>query len=918
MKRLFLIDAYALIFRSYYAFINRPIKNSKGINTSAIFGFTATLDELLRKEIPDYIAVVFDPSGPTFRNKIFTEYKANRLKTPEEIKVSVPYIKLILDGFNIPVIEIDGYEADDVIGTLAKNAEQKGMKVFMVTPDKDYAQLVSEHIFMYKPSRKDKGIEIWGIPEVLKNFNVSHPEQVVDVLALWGDASDNIPGAPGIGEKTAKELIGKYNDVENLINNVNELKGRQKESILNNIDKIKLSKQLVKLNTNVPVNIEIEQLKKSNPDFNKLKKIFNELEFKALSERILNAKMNSEYEQGTLFPVEQQKQNDTIQNELKTIKDVSHNYYLIDNENELIILINSLLNKDQICFDTETTSLDVFNAELVGMSFAVKPHEAWYISFPSDKNLTLQWLEIIKPLLLNEKTIKIGQNIKFDMQVLKQYSIEVRGKLFDTMIAHYLIQPELKHSMDYLAEVYLKYKPVSIEELIGKKGKNQLSMRDVNIETVKEYAAEDADVTLQLYLILSDELEKYVVTELAEDIEMPLIEVLADMEKAGVKININELNNYAKVLKNELNIIQEEIYKTAGKSFNIASPKQLGEILFEHLKIAVNVQKTKSEQYPTGEEVLIKIKDKHPIIPKILEFRAIQKLLNTYVETLPELVNPLTGRIHTSFEQAWVSTGRLSSKNPNLQNIPIRDDRGREIRKAFIPADDNHLLLSADYSQIELRIMAHLCEDENMIEAFRDNQDIHTATAAKIYNIPVQEVNREMRTKAKTANFGIIYGISAFGLSQRLNIPRQEASKLIEGYFITYPKVKEYMNKNIEFAKSQGYVKTIMGRRRYLPQIHSANTMIRGMAERNAINAPIQGSAADIIKLAMVKIHQKIKNSFKSRMILQVHDELVFDVFKPELETIKEIVKYEMEHAVSLKVPLKVDIGVGNNWLEAH
>lgn len=918
MKRLFLLDAYALIFRSYYAFINRPIKNSKGLNTSAIFGFTSTLDEILRKEDPDYIAVVFDPSGPTFRNKIFPEYKANRLKTPEDIKIAVPYIKKILDGFNIPFIEIEGYEADDVIGTLAKTAEQRGMKVFMITPDKDYAQLVSENIFMYKPSRQDKNAEIWGIPEVLKNFNVSHPKQVIDVLALWGDASDNIPGAPGIGEKTAKELIGKYHTIESLIENVNELKGRQKESIANNADKIRLSKQLVTLNTSVPVDIDIEQLKKNNPDIKKLKEIFNELEFKALSERILNVNKTSKFQQGTLFPIDLKEQEEITHNQYNTLKDIPHNYYLIDNEDELKLLVNSLLNQPQVCFDTETTSLDVFKAELVGMSFAVRPYEAWYLSFPTERNQILRWLEIIKPLLKNEEILKIGQNVKFDIQVLKQYSTEVEGKLFDTMIAHYLIQPELKHSMDYLAEVYLNYKPVSIEELIGKKGKDQKSMRNVDINTIKEYAAEDADITFQLFNILKDEIVKHGLEKLAEDIEMPLIRVLSDMEQAGVKININELNKYSEILKNELSIIQEEIFKSAGKSFNIASPKQLGDVLFEHLKIPFNVQKTKSDQYATGEEVLLKIKDKHPIIPQILEFRTIQKLLNTYVESLPLLVNPVTGRIHTSFEQAWVSTGRLSSKNPNLQNIPIRDERGREIRKAFVPANEDYILLSADYSQIELRIMAHLCEDENMINAFLENKDIHIATAAKIYNVPIQEVTREMRTKAKTANFGIIYGISSFGLSQRLNISRQEASKLIEGYFITYPKVKDYMNKNIDFAKSQGYVKTIMGRRRYLPQINSANAMIRGMAERNAINAPIQGSAADIIKLAMVRIHRKIKNSFKTRMILQVHDELVFDVYRPELDKIKEIVKNEMENAVSLKVPLIVDIGTGNNWFEAH
>ena len=917
MQKLFLLDAYALIFRSYYAFINRPIKNSKGQNTSAIYGFTATLDELIRKENPDYIAVVFDYPGPNFRNILYPEYKANRMKTPEEIKTSVPYIKKVLEGYNIPVIEIDGYEADDVIGTIAKRGEEEGFRVFMMTPDKDYGQLVSDNIVMYKPAKSNNEAEILGKAEILNLYSIQDPVQVVDILALWGDASDNIPGAPGIGEKTAKELIVKYGTVENLFDHIHELKGKQRDSIEKNREQIILSKKLATLETHVPIEIDLEKFKRKPLNSAVLKSVFAELEFRTLANRILSQEKPAVTEQGVLFASENLGNSSEISNR-NTIHEVKHAYKCIENEEELKSLRDFLLTKDKVCFDTETTSLNTFEAELVGISFSVRAHEAWYIPVPPDRVQSLAILEILRPLFENEGIVKIGQNLKYDIQVLMQYGFVVKGTLFDTMIAHYLIQPELRHNMDYLSEVYLNYKPVAIEELIGKKGKGQLSMRDVKIEKICEYAAEDADVTWQLAERFEPELTKQGLAVLAANVEMPLIQVLADMERTGIKLNTIELNNYAEVLKKEITNLQDGIFTLAGMQFNIASPRQLGEILFEHLKIPARVKKTKTNQYPTGEEILQEIADQHDIIPKILDFRTLQKLLNTYVEALPALINPSTGRVHTSYEQAWVSTGRLSSKNPNLQNIPIRDERGREIRKAFIPRDENYVLLSADYSQIELRIMAHLCEDSNMIEAFRQNQDIHTATAAKIYNVSLSDVSREMRGRAKTANFGIIYGISSFGLSQRLHLTRQEATKLIEGYFNTYPYVRHYMNKNIEKAKANGYVETILGRRRYLPEIHSANALVRGMAERNAINAPIQGSAADIIKLAMVNIFNKIQSGHRSKMILQVHDELVFDVYKPELEEIKSIVKYEMENAIALKVPLVVDIGTGNNWLEAH
>jgi len=922
-KKLFLFDAYALIFRAYYAFINHPIKNSTGMNTSAIFGFTNTLDEVIRKEKPTHIAVVFDPPPPTFRHEIFKEYKATRLKTPEEIKSSVPYIKDIIRGFNINVIEVNGYEADDVIGTLAKRAEKEGFMTYMMTSDKDYAQLVSENIFIYKPRRSGSDVEIIGVNEVKDSFRVSKPGNVIDVLALWGDSTDNIPGVPGIGEKTAKGLIEKYNDLDKIYEHIDELKGQQKENILKYKQQVDLSKKLVTIVVDAPVDININDLAIKEPDRDSLVKVFKELEFRTLAARILNVEdisvsNGSVAVQQDLFQsrgINTSSQKPTDKDNITTVR---HKYQLSDTKDKRAKLINKLSNLKEFSFDTETTSLDVHKSELVGMSFSNKQNEAYYVPVPARQNEARPVASEFRKVFSDERIKKIGQNIKYDMQVLGNYDIEVKGDLFDTMIAHYLIQPDLKHNLEYLASNYLNYNPVSIEELIGKKGKNQLSMRSVDIDVIREYAGEDADLTWQLYKILADELKKNGMTELAERIEMPLIRVLADMEKAGFKLNTKNLGKYAKELRDQIISIEKEIYTLAGIEFNISSPKQLGEILFEKLNISGGIQKTKTKQYSTSEEVLVRLKDKHDIIDKVLDYRALKKLLSTYVEALPKLINQKTGKIHTSFEQAWVTTGRLSSKNPNLQNIPIREERGREIRKSFVASDKDHVLLSADYSQIELRLMAHLSKDANMLEAFRNNEDIHSATAGKIYNIRPENVTPEMRRKAKTANFGIIYGISAFGLSQRLNISRADAKKLIDSYFNSYGKVKEYMEKSIEMAKEKGYAETIFGRRRYLKDINSANALIRGMAERNAINTPLQGSAADIIKLAMVNIHKRLSGRYRTRMILQVHDELIFDVYRPELEEIKKLVKYEMENAVRLEIPLITDIGVGENWLEAH
>ncbi len=915
-KKLFLFDAYALIFRSYYAFINHPIKNSKGFNTSAIFGFTNTIDEIIRKEKPTHLAVVFDPPPPTFRHNLYSEYKATRLKMPEEIKISVPYIKEIIRGFNIPIIEIEGYEADDVIGTLAKKAEKEGFIVYMMTSDKDYSQLVSDNIFIYKPRRSGGEAEIIGISEVNENFRVKSPENVIDVLALWGDSTDNIPGVPGIGEKSAKGLIEKYININGLYKHIDELQGKQKENILKYRQQVELSRQLVTIVQDVPVDIGIKSLKYKEPDRHSLMKVFNELEFRTLISRILESDYRAV--QKELFEIRTEESAGKMTKEFDNIKTVRKYYSLVDTKAGRQDLINRLVHLEEFSFDTETTSLDVHEAELVGLSFSYKAHEAYYVPVPANRAETQNIINEFKIVFSSDRIKKIGQNIKYDIQVLGNYDIAVEGDLFDTMIAHYLIQPDLKHNLQFLSENYLNYTPVAIEELIGSKGKAQQSMRNVNINTIKDYACEDADLTWQLYQILEKELETNGLTELSRRIEMPLIRVLSDMENTGFRLNIEDLNKYGVILRDQIINVEKDIFRLAGIEFNISSPKQLGEILFEKMNISGNVQKTKTKQYSTSEEVLIKFKEKHEIIDKVLEYRALKKLLSTYVDALPKLINSKTGKIHTSFEQAWVTTGRLSSKNPNMQNIPVREERGREIRKSFVSSGKDYLLFSADYSQIELRLMAHLSKDENMIEAFRKGEDIHSATAVKIYNVNPENVTGEMRRRAKTANFGIIYGISAYGLSQRLNISRAEARNLIDNYFRTYGKVKEYMEKSINLAKERGYAVTIFGRRRYLKDINSANAFIRGMAERNAINTPLQGSAADIIKLAMVNINKKILGRYKTRMILQVHDELIFDTYKKELEDIKKIVKHEMENAVRLEVPLVVETGTGDNWLEAH
>ena len=930
MKKLFILDAYALIFRSYYAFINRPIINTKGLNTSAIFGFVNTLLEILTKEKPDYIAVAFDFPGPNFRHKIFKEYKSNRPPTPEGIKTAVPYIKDILSAFNIPVYEIEGYEADDTIGTMAKKAEKLGFTVYMMTPDKDYAQLVSENIFMYKPRRSGSDVDILGVEEVKQKFSIENPLQVIDILALWGDSSDNIPGAPGIGEKTSKKLIKEFGSVENIIANIDKLKGRQKLSIEENKEQVLLSKDLATIRLDVPVEINETDLKLQAPDIAKITSIYDDIEFKRFLARTV-AYANSLSDEKIDIPIETPKTKpvqggavqgdlfaaagvETIQKEKNTIKNVNHKYILVDDDEKLDLLISSLEKSNEFCFDTETTSINAVSADLLGVSFSVKEHEAFYLPVAGDTEFVKQKLLPLTKFFNDETKLKIGQNIKYDIIVLSNYDIEVKANLFDTMIAHYLIEPDLRHNLNYLSENYLDYTPVKIEELIGKKG----NMKNVPVEVVSDYACEDADLTYQLKQKFAPQLKENELYKLFEEIEMPLIKVLASMEIAGVSLDAESVKDYSKKLKQELISTQEKIYELAGKEFNIASPKQLGEVLFDDLKVIDKPKMTKTKQYKTGEEILVKLKDKHPIINEILEYRSLAKLISTYVEPLPLLINSKTNRIHTSYNQAVAATGRLSSTNPNLQNIPIREERGREIRKFFVSKED-FVFVSADYSQVELRIMAHLSEDENMISAFKNNEDIHLSTAAKIAKKPISEVTSKERSHAKSANFGIIYGISAFGLAENLSVSRKDAKQLIDNYFETYPKVKQYMDNSITMAREKGYAETIFERKRILKDINSQNHMIRSLAERNAINAPIQGSSADIIKIAMINIYNKMqKNNMKSKMIMQVHDELNFDVAKDELEKMKEIIKYEMENAVKLKVSLTVDIGVGSNWYEAH
>lgn len=924
--KLFLIDAYALIYRSYYAFLKNPRINSKGMNTSAIFGFINSLEDVLKRENPTHIAVAFDPKGPTFRHEAYELYKAQREETPEVIRQSVPIIKDIIEAYNIPILEVPRFEADDVIGTISKQAEKEGFDVFMMTPDKDYGQLVSDHIFMYRP-KFGGDYEIMGVKEVLNKYSLTSVNQVIDLLGLMGDSSDNIPGCPGVGEKTAQKLLEEYGSIEKLLENTDKLKGSLQKRVTENVEQIRFSKFLATIKTDVPIQFDAVKCVREKPNEARLTEIYTELEFRTFINKLTAeekkpapAKVAKGPVQGSLFDIFAPEEPSVPKySTLADLKSIAHTYHLVDNEEKRENLGRFLLSQDFFAFDTETDGIDPLTAGLVGMSFAVKENEAWYVPVPADAKEAAKVIAHFSPALQNPQSLKIGQNIKFDILVLRKYGVRVAGPLFDTMIAHYLLNPELRHGMDYLADTYLKYKTIPIEKLIGPKGKNQLSMRDVPIAQIAEYAAEDADVTLKLKNYFAPELKKEGLESLFFDIEMPLIYVLAEMEETGVKLDTVALKQSSDVLTGELNKLEKEIHELAGVKFNINSTKQVGEILFERLKIEEKAKKTKTGSYSTSEDILEKMRSKHPIVGKLLEYRGLKKLLSTYIDALPELIRPETGKVHTSFNQTVTSTGRLSSTNPNLQNIPIRDDLGREIRKAFIPDNEDCIFFSADYSQIELRIMAHLSKDEHMIEAFRSGADIHAATAAKIYGIPVEEVTSDMRRKAKTANFGIIYGISVFGLAERLNIPRAESKELIDGYFKSYPGIRDYMDESIEVARDKGYVETIYKRKRFLPDIKSHNAIVRGYAERNAINAPIQGSAADIIKVAMVAIFKRFEaEGLKSKMILQVHDELNFNVLKEEQEKVKQIVLEEMEGAIKLEVPLIADCGEGANWLEAH
>ena len=925
-KKLFLLDAMALIYRAYFAMNKNPRVTSKGLNTSAVLGFANTLFEVLKNEKPTHIAVAFDSREPTVRHDDFTEYKANREAMPEELAASIPYIIELIDAFNIPVIFSEGYEADDIIGTLAKKAEQQGFKTFMMTPDKDFGQLVTENIFIYRPGRFGDKAEVMGIKEVCAKFGIKRPEQVIDMLGLWGDASDNIPGIPGVGEVTARKLLDEFDSMENLLQNASQIKNpKLKDKVIAFADQAIFSKKLATIILDVPVELNEEQLQRKHPDEARLRALFDELEFRNFAQRVFTEL--SLTQSGKPQAQESQASNSVVENELQTeivvekndIHSTPHEYYLTDTFEKRSELIEKLKQQKSFCFDTETTGLDSHESELVGMSFSFEPHKAYYIPIPDNYNEAQQIVHEFKEVFENSEIEKTGQNIKFDIAILKWYDVEVKGKLFDTMLAHYLIQPDMRHGMDVLSENYLHYKPVPIEKLIGKKGKDQLSMRIVAVEEIKEYAAEDADITLQLKSVFEPLLADSFTRNLFDEIEMPLVPVLAAMEAEGVKIDIKALNDFSSQLLGEIDELTKEIYLLAGAEFNIASPKQLGEILFEKLAIVEKAKLTKTKQYSTGEEILVKLVNKHPIIQKILDYRSLTKLKSTYVDTLPLLVSRRTGRIHTSYNQAVAATGRLSSNNPNLQNIPIRTERGREIRKAFVPRNDKYTLLSADYSQIELRIIAELSGDEGMMEAFKQGLDIHSATAAKVYGLPLSEVTKEMRRNAKMVNFGIIYGISAFGLSERLGIPRKEAAQIIEQYFIKYPKIKEYMDNTIVSARKLGYVETIKNRRRYINDINSSNSVVRGYAERNAINAPIQGSAADMIKIAMIDIFNSFKKeNLKSVMTMQVHDELVFDVHKDEIEIVKQIVKDNMRNAIKMSVPIEVEMNTGDNWLDAH
>ena len=931
-SKLFLLDAYALIYRAYYAFIKNPRINSKGFNTSAILGFVNTLEEVLKKENPTHIGVAFDPPGPTFRHEAFEQYKAQREETPEAIRLSVPIIKDIIKAYRIPILEVAGYEADDVIGTLATEAGNQGITTYMMTPDKDYGQLVTDHVFMYRPKYGDKEFEVMGVEQVKAKFDIQSPAQVIDMLGLMGDSSDNIPGCPGVGEKTAQKLIAEFGSIENLLEHTDQLKGALKTKVETNREMIIFSKFLATIKVDVPIRLDMNSLVREQADEDTLRKIFEELEFRTLMERIFKKESSPASPiAGTLFNQENgpvqgnlfeeftpDHTNEEKKSNLESLNSLSYDYQLIDTEEKRNEIIKKLLTSEILALDTETTGTDPMDAELVGMSFSITENQAFYVPVPAEREEAIKIVREFEPVFKNEKSLKVGQNIKYDMLVLQNYGIEVRGKLFDTMVAHYVLQPELRHNMDYLAEIYLHYQTIHIEELIGPKGKGQKNMRDLSPQEVYLYACEDADVTLKLKNILEQELKKNDAEKLFYEIEMPLVPVLVNIESNGVRLDTEALKQSSEHFTTRLQSIEKEIYTLAEGEVNIASPKQVGEILFDKLKIVEKAKKTKTGQYVTSEEVLENLRNKHDIIGKILEYRGLKKLLSTYIDALPQLINPKTGRIHTSFNQTVTATGRLSSSNPNLQNIPIRDEDGKEIRKAFIP-DDGCSFFSADYSQIELRIMAHLSEDKNMIDAFLSGYDIHAATAAKIYKVDIKEVTADMRRKAKTANFGIIYGISVFGLAERMNVDRKEAKELIDGYFETYPQVKSYMDKSIQVAREHGYVETIFHRKRFLPDINSRNAVVRGYAERNAINAPIQGSAADIIKVAMARIYERFKaEGLKAKMILQVHDELNFSVPAKEKEIVEQVVIEEMEKAYRMHVPLKADCGWGTNWLEAH
>jgi len=940
-KRLFLLDAYALIFRGYYALIKNPRINSKGQDTSAVLGFTNSLFDVIKRENPDHLAVCFDKDGSAERTELFEDYKANRDETPDVIRQSIPIIKSILKAMHIPVVELSGLEADDIIGTLAKQAEKENYKVYMVTPDKDFGQLVSENIFMYRPARMGNAIEIWGIPEIQKRFGVERPEQVIDYLGMMGDASDNIPGLPGVGDKTAKKFIKQYGSLEGLLDNIDQLKGKMKDKVQDNAEQGKMSKKLATIITDCDVQFDAEDYELSKPDVEQVITIFKDLEFRRLTDQFLKMFNKGTEEKATMAKSSQAPEvkqtpgsgqyslfgNDLSKKDVnaediqgyKSLKNTDHHYQFADTPVAITLLVDKMLNQKFVCFDTETTSLDTLDAKLVGIAFSWQSHTGFYVPFPEDETEVKNRLEMLKPFFESDAIEKVGQNLKYDIKVLKQHGINVKGNLFDTMLAHYIINPDMRHNMDVLAETYLNYSPKPIEELIGKKGKNQGNMRDVELDKITAYAVEDADITLQLKEFFEKELKQAHNEHLFETLEIPLVRVLADMETEGINLDAEVLKEISTSLDKDIDALEKSIYEQAGEEFNIGSPKQLGEVLFGKLQIAKKPKKTKSGQYSTAEDVLSFHAKEHKIAQEVLDWRGLSKLKSTYVDALPKQIHKKTGRIHTEFMQTVAATGRLSSTNPNLQNIPIRTERGRQVRTAFVPRDENYILVAADYSQIELRIIAALSEEETMIKAFQNGEDIHASTAAKIFDIALEDVTREQRSQAKTVNFGIIYGVSAFGLSNQTNLTRSESKELIETYYKTYPKLRSYIDAQIEFARENEYVKTVMGRRRYLKDINASNGMVRSGAERNAVNAPIQGSAADIIKVAMINIYKKLKEgNYKSKMLLQIHDELIFDVHTTELDDLKTLIKTEMEGAYELAVPLEVEVGVGKNWLEAH